>query len=95
MSPLQHQVHHNREGAPRNFGSFLACWDRAFGTFSPSLPKGSFQIGLDPVEQAKYDSLATLYLRPFWNAGRILLRGNRPATEPAASADSRQAVSVG
>jgi sterol desaturase/sphingolipid hydroxylase (fatty acid hydroxylase superfamily) len=94
MSPLQHQVHHNREGAPRNFGSFLACWDRMFGSFSLSLPKGSFQIGLEPTEQAKYHSLAQLYLRPFWNSGKILLGSLRRQAPAVPGGESSEAISA-
>jgi sterol desaturase/sphingolipid hydroxylase (fatty acid hydroxylase superfamily) len=72
MSPSQHHLHHNREGKPRNFGSFLSVWDRLFGTFEYSRPPGSFTIGLSPVEQSNYDSVVKLYVRPFWNVGVIV-----------------------
>lgn len=38
LSPAQHQVHHAREveGHGRNYGVWLACWDRWGGTWAPS-----------------------------------------------------------
>jgi sterol desaturase/sphingolipid hydroxylase (fatty acid hydroxylase superfamily) len=72
MSPSQHQLHHNREGKPRNFGSFLSVWDRLFGSFEYSRPPGSFKIGLPPAEQSNYNSVLKLYVRPFYNVGVIL-----------------------
>jgi sterol desaturase/sphingolipid hydroxylase (fatty acid hydroxylase superfamily) len=90
MSPRQHHVHHKRDGAPRNFGSFLACWDRMFGTFSRSLPRGSFEIGLDPTEQVRFDSLLTLYARPFVKAWKIITSGNALGTHALGDAYDRE-----
>ncbi len=86
MSPLQHHVHHKREGVPQNFGSFLACWDRAYGTFTESLPSESFQIGLQPAEQSNYNSFAALCVKPFTEAVRALQRPVRSG-QPSASSD--------
>jgi sterol desaturase/sphingolipid hydroxylase (fatty acid hydroxylase superfamily) len=72
MSPSQHHLHHNREGKPRNFGSFLSMWDRMFGTWERSLPPGSFTIGLSNADQSNYDSVVKIYVRPFWNVGKYL-----------------------
>lgn len=74
MSPAQHQLHHNRVGKPHNFGSFLAIWDRLHGSFAHSRAPGSFQFGLKPEEQPRYDSVLKLYVRPFQNVGQIIYR---------------------
>jgi sterol desaturase/sphingolipid hydroxylase (fatty acid hydroxylase superfamily) len=67
MSPAQHHVHHDRDGAVRNLGGLLAVWDRLFGTFAYSEKPGSFTIGLAPEVQHQYDSVVKLHLRPFQN----------------------------
>jgi sterol desaturase/sphingolipid hydroxylase (fatty acid hydroxylase superfamily) len=88
MSPSQHQLHHNRDGKPRNFGSFLSLWDRLAGTFEYSRPPGSFVIGLSAADQPHYDSVVKLYVRPFWNVGMIVRKAwrQRRNTKVAAAA---------
>ena len=36
ISPVQHQLHHSKQYTHRNFGSYLAVWDRWFGTLTLS-----------------------------------------------------------
>jgi sterol desaturase/sphingolipid hydroxylase (fatty acid hydroxylase superfamily) len=74
ISPAQHQLHHDRYGKPRNFGSFLSLWDRLFGTFAYSAPAGSFEVGLSTADQKNYDAVWKLYVRPFGNLGLLAKR---------------------
>ena len=55
MSPAQHQLHHNREGPSKNYGTFLAVWDGWFGSFSHSIPKKSYELGI-PEPRAEQDA---------------------------------------
>lgn len=70
ISPAMHHIHHSSmpEHWDRNFGSFLAIWDRWFGTLH--IPRGrepiTFGIG---SETSEYRSIANLYLLPFRKIG--------------------------
>lgn len=86
MSPAQHQVHHNRLGPAKNFGSCIAIWDQLFRSFSYSLPPKSFEIGLEHHEQPNYDSIWKLYLMPFINIGHMAKRWVSGGRTPAAAA---------
>ena len=103
ISPAQHHLHHDRQGPSRNFGSFLAIWDRLFGSFAHSVPPSSFELGLPYEEQRHYMTIPEMYFRPFigatlwtWEA----IRGTRKmgaALPPASSravAGSAQAHAV-
>jgi sterol desaturase/sphingolipid hydroxylase (fatty acid hydroxylase superfamily) len=75
VSPAHHQVHHSR--APRhwnrNLGQFLAVWDALFGTlYVPGREPEPIEYGVSEREDARFDSLARLYLLPFVDAGRAL-----------------------
>jgi hypothetical protein len=73
-------VHHSREDRhwDKNLGLFLSVWDRWYGTFVYSQPRGSFRLGLaDDDEIEKYRSVLQLYTTPFVNVGRMVLRSLR------------------
>ncbi|PRP93024.1 Fatty acid hydroxylase superfamily protein [Enhygromyxa salina] len=82
ISPATHQLHHSADPAHhnRNFGNFLAIWDRAAGSLlvpreavEPGEP-AQLRFGLgDPGEawERDYRSVWRLYLWPFW---RVLVR---------------------
>jgi sterol desaturase/sphingolipid hydroxylase (fatty acid hydroxylase superfamily) len=75
VSPAHHQIHHSR--APRhwnrNLGQFLAVWDALFGTlYVPGREPEPIEYGVSEREDARFDSLARLYLLPFVDAGRAL-----------------------
>jgi sterol desaturase/sphingolipid hydroxylase (fatty acid hydroxylase superfamily) len=74
MSPAQHHLHHDRDGAVRNLGGLLAVWDRIFGTFAYSEKPGSFIIGLTPEVQDQYDSVVKLHVRPFQNCWSLAVQ---------------------
>jgi sterol desaturase/sphingolipid hydroxylase (fatty acid hydroxylase superfamily) len=60
-------AHHNR-----NFGSFLAVWDWAFGTLAvPASRSPGLRFGVD---QEAPHRLATLLLTPFQESGRFFVK---------------------
>ncbi len=67
ISPAQHQIHHS--DAPqhfdRNFGSFLAVWDWAFGSLYLVRRREPLSFGLGREENARFTSLWRLYATPF------------------------------
>lgn len=46
VSPAQHQLHHSRDHANVNLGSYLAIWDRLLGTSHRALAKRELAFGL-------------------------------------------------
>lgn len=76
ISPAQHQIHHST--APRhfdrNFGAALAIWDRMGGSLSLSEPQTELEFGISRTIRANEQSLRTLYLTPFSDAARSLLK---------------------
>jgi sterol desaturase/sphingolipid hydroxylase (fatty acid hydroxylase superfamily) len=73
LSPAQHQLHHSQEARhwDKNFGLFLAVWDRMFGTLLYAEPLGSFRLGLPEAESQGYDSVWQLYATPFINVWKM------------------------
>jgi Fe(3+) dicitrate transport protein len=66
ISPAQHQIHHGSTAAEqhRNYGTWLAIWDRMGGTFLPS--KGSLPqaFGLKRSERNHGDDLISAWFGP-------------------------------
>lgn len=85
ISPAQHHVHHSTapEHLDRNLGTLLACWDRMFGTWTPSAAYPQLALGLTPNDQPQdYRSVPRLYWVPVYRmAERMIapLRWRRPA----------------
>lgn len=81
LSPAQHQIHHSaeRQHWDRNFGLFLSCWDRLFGTIVYAKPGETFRLGL--AEGGRdYDSVLKLWVTPLrrvacWTVEALRLRG--------------------
>lgn len=73
LSPSQHHLHHSMETRhwDKNFGLLLSIWDRMFGTFLYSEPRGSFRLGLPQNEAQGYRSVMELYITPFKNVGKM------------------------
>lgn len=84
ISPATHQLHHSVDPAhhDRNFGNFLAIWDRMAGSLltprevaganrEPTLRFGLGQPG--GAWEREYGSLWRLYLLPFWRAALRLV----------------------
>ena len=67
VSPAQHQIHHS--SAPQHFdknmGFIFAFWDWAAGTLYVPESKEELNYGLDGGEHEEFDSVWTLYVRPF------------------------------
>ena len=111
MSPAQHQLHHSCESEhwDKNFGLFLSCWDRLWGTIVYSRQDDEFRLGLPQHYRHEYDSVTKLYVTPLRKLAGMGVRGlhsaltRRPGTtdqaaqamtvEPAAAATSRPAGS--
>jgi sterol desaturase/sphingolipid hydroxylase (fatty acid hydroxylase superfamily) len=76
LSPAQHQIHHSvdRRHWDKNLGLFLAVWDRWFGTFAYSEPRGNLRLGLAGNEMNAYRTTLQLYLTPFVNVARTGMR---------------------
>ncbi len=76
LSPAQHQLHHSVETRhwDKNIGLFLSVWDRWFGTFAYSEPRGSYRLGLAGKEMAEYTTTWQLYTTPFVNIARMASR---------------------
>ena len=90
ISPASHQLHHSADPAhhDRNFGNFLAIWDRLAGSLltpaevtnananaQPQPADPALEFGLGPAGEAwerEYGSVWRLYLWPFWSAGRVI-----------------------
>jgi len=62
ISPYQHQLHHTTKYTHTNFGSYLAIWDRWFGTLVCG-KKEDLKFGL-PNETVKHSLIGAL-LNPF------------------------------
>ena len=61
ISPLQHQLHHTKTCTHRNFGSYLAIWDRWFGTLVVGKVKSkALDFGL-PTETATHSLFGALF----------------------------------
>lgn len=88
VSPAQHQIHHQRDAMPtalaRNYGTFLAVWDRMLGSWaaSDSVEEGPFGIA---VSQRNHDPerLLSALFDPFLGVLRLWAsrrRGTKVAT---------------
>lgn len=78
ISPAQHQLHHS--SAPRhhgrNFGSFLAIWDRLGGSLATPELRQRFRFGLGARANHRH-RLLSAYIGPCVGAARQLLRLTR------------------
>ena len=67
ISPKQHQIHHSKKHFNKNYGGYLALWDRVFGTLKLSNEVNVLKFGLRKEQMKDYNSIASLILRPFIN----------------------------
>jgi sterol desaturase/sphingolipid hydroxylase (fatty acid hydroxylase superfamily) len=67
ISPKQHQIHHSKKYFNKNYGGYLALWDRAFGTLKLSNEVSVLKFGLRKEQMKDYSSLLSLLIRPFIN----------------------------
>lgn len=68
VSPYQHQLHHSTKYCHKNFGSFLAIWDRMFGTLVIGKKKNII-FGL-PNEKVSHSILGAL-LNPIFKGVKL------------------------
>ena len=68
VSPYQHQLHHSTKYLHRNFGSFLAIWDRIFGTLVTGKKKNII-FGL-PKEKVNHSILGA-FLNPIFKGVKL------------------------
>ncbi len=73
ISPKQHQIHHSKKHFNKNYGGYLAIWDRLFGTLCLSQSVKIMKFGLRTEQMKDYISLKDLIFRPFIN---LFKKGN-------------------
>lgn len=59
ISPAQHQLHHSKEHIDINFGTYLAVWDRLFGSWIQGSPHQKLSFGLADLEDLADESAAS------------------------------------
>lgn len=69
ISPHQHQLHHSTKYCTQNFGSFLAIWDRMFGTLVTGR-KQEIIFGLPSKEKVNHSIIGAL-LSPIFKGVRL------------------------
>ncbi len=74
ISPKQHQIHHSKKHFDKNFGGYLAIWDRVFGTLKLSHEVKVLKFGLKNEQMINYNSLTKILIYPFINILNILRR---------------------
>ena len=67
LSPKQHQIHHDKKHFNKNYGGYIAIWDRVFGSLCLSNSVNVLKFGLRKNQMDEYLSLKDLILRPFIN----------------------------
>lgn len=67
LSPKQHQIHHDKKHFNKNFGGYIAIWDRLFGSLTLSKDVKVLKFGLRREQIKDYLSLKYLIIRPFIN----------------------------
>ena len=79
ISPAQHQLHH-ADGCQRNYGAWLAVWDRVGGTLTFAGPERELTFGL-PTPNHRPDHLGSALWRPMADALRSALPSPPPTDE--------------
>lgn len=67
ISPKQHQVHHGSKYFNKNYGGYLAIWDRVFGTLKLSNEVKVMKFGIRKTQMNDYNSVLKLIITPFKN----------------------------
>ena len=67
ISPKQHQIHHSKKHFDKNYGGYLALWDRVFGTLKLSSEVKVLKFGLRKKQMKNYQSLTNILIYPFIN----------------------------
>jgi len=64
ISPYQHQIHHSTKHSNKNFGGYLAIWDKLFNSIEYSSNVKKIRFGLNTKE---FDSIFSVLFKPFKN----------------------------
>ncbi|WP_320036367.1 sterol desaturase family protein [Halarcobacter sp.] len=67
ISPKQHQIHHSKKYFDKNYGSYLAVWDRLFGSLTLSKEVKVLKFGLRKEQMNNYKSITNIIVYPFIN----------------------------
>lgn len=67
ISPKQHQMHHSVKYSKKNFGGYLAIWDRVFGSLKTSNEVGHLRFGLQNSQMALYKNVWDILFVPLKN----------------------------
>lgn len=67
ISPYQHQIHHSKKYTDKNFGGYLAIWDKVFRSLEYSKDVKTVKFGLGGDE---FNSVSKLLFQPFINIGK-------------------------
>ncbi len=70
ISPKQHQIHHSKKYFNKNYGGYLAIWDRIFNTLKLSSEVKVLKFGIRKEQMSDYTSLTKLLFFPFINLAR-------------------------
>lgn len=65
ISPKQHQIHHSTKHFDKNYGGYLAIWDKLFGTLEYSKNIDKLKFGLNKIQMDNYKTLYGLLVTPF------------------------------
>lgn len=62
ISPYQHQIHHSTKFYNKNYGAYLAIWDKLFGSIAYSSCVRRMKLG---VHRDEFQSINSLLFKPF------------------------------
>jgi|GEM_PF-35553 len=74
ISPRQHQLHHSSSNSHCNYGSYLALWDRCWGTLTCSRDRHQVDYGLGAKDCQRYNNIIALFVNPFIDLTVMLYR---------------------
>ncbi|WP_258238523.1 sterol desaturase family protein [Arcobacter sp. CECT 8986] len=66
ISPYMHQIHHSTKHFDRNYGGYLAIWDRLFNSLTLSKEVKTMKFGLRREQMKDYDNIFKLFFTPFF-----------------------------
>ena len=81
-SPALHLIHHstNPKHFDKNFARIFVFWDRLAGTLYLPAAREEIEFGIGGGEEREYQTLRSIYLRPFKLAAARYLRGKAATT---------------
>jgi sterol desaturase/sphingolipid hydroxylase (fatty acid hydroxylase superfamily) len=74
ISPYMHQIHHSKKYFNKNYGGYLAIWDRLFHTHIPSKEVVKLRFGLQKEQMKAYSNLFLILFTPFINIAKRIQR---------------------